>query len=316
MRSSEILPPDPLSQILALLEVRGFLSRRLEASGSWALRFPDYRYMKFGGIIEGTRWLWIEGVGKPVELQAGDFYLLSHGGPYCFASTLDAEPTDGGAFMREHMQADGVIRFAGGEARTVGVGGRFDLDPETSDLLLPLLPPLIHIRNDLPEARALKSVLELLTFETEMARPGSAAISSGLCSLVLVNILRAHLATAERPPGWLGGLKDRRVGGALAAMHGDIARRWSVGELAGETGMSRTAFAERFKELVGMAPFEYMTNWRMMVARNMLKHQTCPLASIAEAIGYQSETAFSLAFKRRFGCSPGRYRQAPAPDHT
>jgi AraC-like DNA-binding protein len=294
--------------VLSLLEVQSFLSRRLEASGSWSLRFPQYRHMKFGGIIEGSRWLWIEGITDPLKLDAGDFYLLSHGGPYYFASDVKAKPVDGVAFMEEHLQPDGVIRFSRGEGRTVGTGGRFTFNDETSELLLSSLPPLIHIRGGLPQAHALRSALDLITFETEAMRPGGAAIAASLCSIVLVNILRAYLASDGRPRGWLEALSNQHIGAALRLMHGNIAQRWKVSDLAGEVGMSRASFAERFKQLVGMAPLEYLTRWRMMIARDALRHKDSNLATIAETIGYESDTAFSLAFKRRFGSSPGRYR--------
>jgi AraC-like DNA-binding protein len=308
IRSSETPSPDPLSDVLSRLEVQSFLSRRLEASGSWALRFPDYRHMKFGGIIEGSRWIWIEGVTEPLRLDAGDFYLLSHGGSYCFASDVNAKPVEGLAFMEEHLESDGVVRFRGGVGRTVGIGGRFTFNDETSGLLLTSLPPLIHIRGSLTHARALRSALDLITFETEVMRPGNAAIGAGLCSIVLVNILRAYLAGDERPRGWLGALSDQHIGGALRLMHGNVAQRWKVSDLASEVGMSRTSFAERFKGLVGMAPLEYLTHWRMTIARDALRREDANLITIAEAIGYESDTAFSLAFKRRFGSSPGRYR--------
>lgn len=306
--SSEKPLSDPLSEVLSLLEVQGFLSRRLEASGSWALRFPAYKHMKFGGVIEGSRWVWIEGVTEPLRVEAGDFYLLSNGGPYCFASDASAKPIDGLAFMEEHLEADGVVRFHAGEGRAVGTGGRFTFNDETSGLLLSSLPPLIHIRGGMPEARALRSALDLITFETEAARPGAGAIAASLCSIVLVNILRAYQSRDGRPEGWLGALGDDHIGAALSLMHRDVARRWTVSELASAVGMSRTSFAERFKRLVGMAPLEYLTQWRMMIARNALKREDSNLAKIAENIGYESDTAFSLAFKRMYGCSPGRYR--------
>ncbi|QDL93706.1 AraC family transcriptional regulator [Paroceanicella profunda] len=309
IQSSELRACDPLSDMLALLDVRSFLSRRIEASGPWALRFPAYRHMKFGGVIEGTRWLWTESGAGMLELEAGDFYLLTDGGPYCFASDRDAVPMDGLGVMDRHLQADGVVRFGSGAPRSVGVGGRFVLDDETSGLLLSMLPPLLHIRGSDPQAGALRAALALITHETETRRPGTAAIGSGICAIILVNILRLHLAGGERPSGWLGALNDRRVGAAIRAMHCDLARRWRVAELAAAVGMSRTAFADRFRRLVGLAPLEYLIHWRMMKAREALKRERAPLADIAAAIGYESETAFSLAFKRKFGESPGRYRK-------
>jgi AraC-like DNA-binding protein len=308
IRSSETLPPDPLSDVLSLLEVQSFLSRRLELSGSWALRFPEYRHMKFGGVIEGYRWVWIEGVTEPLRLEAGDFYLLSHGGAHYFASDVKAKPVDAIAFMDEHVEADGVVRFGDGKGRTVGMGGRFTFNDETSGLLLASLPPLIHIRGGLSQAHALRSALDLIAFETEAMRPGGAAIGASLCSIVLVNILRAYLGHDGRPRGWLGALSDQHIGAALRLMHGNVAQRWKVSDLASEVGMSRTLFAERFKSLVGMASLEYLTRLRLMIARDALRCKDSNLATIAEAIGYESDTAFSLAFKRMFGSSPGRYR--------
>jgi AraC-like DNA-binding protein len=210
--------------------------------------------------------------------------------------------------MEEHLEPDGVVRFNGGDDRSVGTGGRFTFNDETSELLLTSLPALIHIRGGLPHARALRSALDLISFETEAARPGGAALGAGLCSIVLVNILRAYLAADERPRGWLGALSDQHIGAALRLMHGNVAQRWRVSGLASEVGMSRTSFAERFKSLVGMPPLEYLTRWRMTIARDALRREDANLAAIAEAIGYESDTAFSLAFKRMFGSSPGRYR--------
>lgn len=290
IQSSEIGACDPLSDMLALLDVRSFLSRRIEVSGPWALRFPAYRHMKFGGVIEGKRWLWIEGGAEMLELEAGDFYLLTDSGPYCFASDRDAIPMDGLGIMDKHLQADGVVRFGSGEPRSVGVGGRFVLDDETSSLLLSMLPPIIHIRGSQPQAGALRAALALVTFETEKERMGAAAIGGSLCAIILVNILRVYFTSGERPSGWLGALADRHVGAAIQAMHLDMARRWRVGDLAAAAGMSRSAFADRFKRLVGLAPLEYLIHWRMMVARDALKRNRAPLREIAEAIGYESET--------------------------
>jgi len=215
-----------------LLGVQCFLSRRLEAQGSWALRFPAYRHLKFGGIIEGTRWVWREGSSSALELHAGDFYLLTDGAPYCFASDLQATPVDGLAFMEEHLQSDGVVRFNAGEGPTVGTGGRFTFDDDVSNPLLRSLPPLIHIRGDAPAARPLRATLDLLTFETEAAHLGRAAISSSLCRIVLVNILRTHLASSTPEAGWLGALADPQIRTALMLMHGYVGRPWKVADLA------------------------------------------------------------------------------------
>ncbi len=299
---------DPLSDVFSLLKVESVLSVRLEGAGPWALRFPAYRHVKFGGVIEGARWLWIEGSHERVKLDAGDFYLLTDGRPYCLASDLSAPVRDGIRIMADHLCEDGIVRFGTGAPTTVGAGGRFVFDEEMSGWLLGLLPALIVIRRDSPQARALQPALELMRLETEAIRPGAAAIAASLASIVLVNILRAHLATDAPPVGWLGALADPKIGEALRQMHAAVTRHWKVADLAAAVAMSRTSFSEHFRTRVGLPPLEYLTRWRMTLARHALKTDSDTLATIAAKIGYESETAFGLAFKRMFGESPGRYR--------
>lgn len=299
---------DPLSDILAVLKLESFLSRRVEGFGPWALRFPAYRHMKFGGVLEGRRWLWLQGADEPTVLEEGDFYLITGGSPYCFASDPDARPQDGMKVMAKGLDADGIVRFGKGDIRTVGIGGRFVLDEEASSMLLSSLPPLIHLSGASPHSQPLRAVLEVLRYETATARPGHGAVGANLCSIALVNILRSYIAGEQRPEGWLGALNDPKIGRTMRLLHGDVSRRWTIQELASHVGMSRTSFAERFRKSVGMAPLEYLTQWRMTVARKTLRHDDANLAVIAEKIGYDSETSFSAAFKRMFGQSPGRYR--------
>lgn len=299
---------DPLSDVFSLLNVRAVLSARLEAAGPWAMWFPPYQHIKFGGVIEGPRWVWIDGVTEPLQLEEGDFYLLTDGQPYCFASDLGAELLDGHTVFAKHQCDDGVVRYGRGSPRTVGTGGRFVFESDQHNLLLDLLPPIVHIKGNSPVAHPLRAALDLISFETAARRPGTSAMAGSLANIVLINILRAYSSSEARPDGWLGALSDPKIGRALEAIHSDIARRWRVEDLASYVGMSRTTFAERFRERVGTPPLEYVTNWRMAVARNALASEQCPLATIASRIGYESETAFGLAFKKRFGESPGKYR--------
>ncbi|RQV59924.1 AraC family transcriptional regulator [Burkholderia cenocepacia] len=301
---------DPLSDVLALLKVQSVATARLEGAGAWALRFPAYEHMKFGMVIEGDRWLWTDRTESRIRLAPGDFFLLTDGVPYCFASAPDAPLRDSAEVLPASADEDGVMRFGEGTPRTVGVGGRFVFDDDASRPLLDSLPPLIHIRSGMPGIRALSLAWELIALETERQQPGAAAIASGLANIVLVGMLRAHLRSGQPPAGWLGALADERIGQALRLMHGQIARRWKVDDLAAAVAMSRTSFAERFRVKVGMPPLEYLTHWRMMLARRALRTGTEPLSSIARRIGYESDTAFGLAFTKRHGVSPGRYRTA------
>jgi AraC-like DNA-binding protein len=298
---------DPLSDVFALLRVKSILSARLEARGSWAMRFPTYKHIKFGGVLEGSFWLQVEGASEPVKLEHGDFYLLTNGLPYRLASDPKLEPMDGMEVFAAHRCPDGIVRYGDSGNRVIGAGGRFTFDDDASDLMLRLLPPLVHIRRDSRNAGPLSAVLDLIEFETESLRPGTSAMAGSLANIVLIQILRTHMASQEPPVGWLGALVDPKIGDALRMMHGDIARRWKIEDVASAVGMSRTTFTERFKALVGLPPLDYLIQWRMSIARSALKEGDKSLSAIAASVGYASDSSFSSAVKRTQGRSPGRY---------
>jgi AraC-like DNA-binding protein len=298
---------DPLSDVFSLLRVESVLSARIEVRGPWSLRFSPYRHIKFGGVLEGSFWLWTEDEAAPVKLEAGDFYLLTRGQPYCTGSDPALDPIDGREVLSSCRRPDGIVRYGEEGEKVSAAGGRFTFDDNTSDLLLTLLPPLVHVPADSESAAPLRAVLELLRLETEATRPGASVAAVSLANMVLVQILRVHLASGVHAPGWLGALADPKIGAALGLMHADIARRWKIEELASAVAMSRTTFTERFKALVGLPPLNYLIRWRMAVAGGALRTGKS-LSEIAESVGYGSDTAFNSAFKRTTGRSPGRSR--------
>ena len=301
---------DPLSDVFSLLRVESVLTARIEVLGPWSLRFSAYRHIKFGGVLEGSFWLWTEDGAPPVKLEAGDFYLLTRGQPYCTGSDPALDPVDGREVLAACRCPDGIVRYGEGDEKISAAGGRFTFDDDTSDLLLKLLPPLVHVPATSESAAPLRAVLELLRLETEAARPGASVAAASLANMVLVQILRVLLGSGIHTPGWLGALADPKIGAALGLMHGDIARRWKVEELASAVAMSRTTFTERFKALVGLPPLSYLIGWRMAVAGVALRTGDKSLSAIAESVGYGSDTAFSAVFKRTTGRSPGRYRSS------
>lgn len=298
---------DPLSDVLSLLRVRSVLSARFEGYGPWAMRFPAYRHIKFGAVLEGSFWLWCEGSLVPTKFERGDFYLLTDGSPYCTASDLKTALEDGRRIFDAYKGKDEVVRYGEGVGKVVVSGGRFTFDNDTSDLLIKQLPPLVHIPAGAPCATPLRAILDLLADETETIRPGYAISATSIANLVLVHILRAHLAAMPLTTGWFSAVKDKQIGTALSLMHGDIAKRWTVNDLATASGMSRTIFTQRFKKCVGFSPLDYLLRWRMTVAGSELKNGVS-LSKVAESVGYGSDTAFNSAFKRMTGQSPGRYR--------
>jgi AraC-like DNA-binding protein len=149
---------------------------------------------------------------------------------------------------------------------------------------------------------------ELLVAEVESTALGGHMVLDHLAQIMFVHMLRAHAEQVARPTGWLGALSDDGVGAALRAMHADVAHRWTLKELAGISCMSRSAFAASFKNRVGVAPLEYLIQWRMSLARDALRRDSRSITELTYATGYESESAFSTAFRRVVGCSPKQFR--------
>lgn len=302
---------DPLSDIFALLRVQGVLSARVELRGDWSLRFPAFQHVKFAGVLEGAFWLSVDDGTPPLKVEAGDFYLMTRGRPYIIGSDPALPAIDGRAFLAQHSGADGIVRAGQGDGLASAAGGRFTFEGDSAELLLKLLPPLVHVPAASHSAEPLRAVLALLRLETAAARPGTSIVSASLANMVLMQILRVHLASGGHAPGWLGALADPKIGMALGLMHADVARRWKVEELASAAAMSRTVFMERFKRLVGVPPMDYLIDWRMALAKAALQAGKS-LSAVAEDVGYGSDAAFNAAFKRKTGQSPGRFRSTRA----
>lgn len=178
---------------------------------------------------------------------------------------------------------------------------------DDAKVLLALLPPIVHIHKE-PDKAVLRWCVERMRQELRDPQPGEFIVGQQLAMLILVAALRLHLAEGARNGvGWLYALGDRQMSAAINAMHADPARRWTLQSLAERAGMSRTTFAVRFRETVGEAPMEYLTRWRMMLAVDRLVNSDDPVSEIALSLGYESESAFSTAFKRVIGSSPRRY---------
>jgi transcriptional regulator GlxA family with amidase domain len=176
------------------------------------------------------------------------------------------------------------------------------------------MPPLITARMDEDRSQILQSTLQLLALETAQPRRGAGVVISRLADILFVQAIRAYAQSPESEVGWLGALNDRRLAPVFRALHSEVARAWTVDALAEAAGMSRSAFAARFKAQVGEAPLEYLTRWRMYRAGVQLRRGRLSIAEIAAEVGYESEAAFSKAFKRLNGVAPGEYRKTHAEE--
>lgn len=305
---------DPFSDILSLTKAESLVTGGFSAGGSWALQFPVPKTIKFFAVVRGACWVHIDGEAAWDRFETGDVGLLSARRSFVLASHPSVAPVD----------AMAVFSGAGRSTVSIGkgsdfthLGGHVLLDPASGSLLADVLPPWIHIRAASPQAAIFRWLLDQLVEERAGARPGAKLASAQLAQLLFIQILRAHLATSEiASAGWLRALGDPRIAPALRLMHGDPGRDWHLEELAKASAMSRTTFAFHFKTIAGVAPLTYLTEWRMRLAGRTLREEATPVAEVARALGYTSESAFSNAFKRVTGTSPRAYRAGAEPRPT
>lgn len=303
-------PADPISEVIGLLRPRA-IGGCVHAAGPWALRFEPFPHVRFGTVVRGECWLQVEGL-KPVLLRQGDFFLLGNPPHYVLGSALGVRPRSAKALLA--TSPDGGLRIRPDRAEEAFVcGGHFVFDDRNAPLLLDFLPTLVHVRSTDPRGKTFAHVSDLLVHEIESSAVGGALVIDRLAQVLLVHMLRAHAAEPAHPVGWLAALHDDRIGAALRAMHGDVAHPWTLDELSRIARMSRSAFSASFKSRVGMAPLEYLIAWRMAVARDALARRTKSISELAFATGYESESAFSTAFRRVVGASPKQFRDRAAP---
>jgi AraC-like DNA-binding protein len=296
---------DPLSDVLSLLKPRSYMAGGFDAGGDWSLQFQKHEGIKCYAVVSGQCWLAVQGVAEPVLLKAGECFLLPRGLPFRLASDLALSPQDALELLRRRREAGVGVINGGGDCMLVG--GHFVFNGRHTSILLEALPPISHVHKE-SDRESLRWSLEKLVQELKERRPGCVLIAQHMAHMMLVQALRLVLAEEEsNGVGWLYALADPQIGGAIGALHSDPAQRWTLETLAQHVGMSRSTLALKFKQTVGASPMEYLTRWRMLLASDRLVHSSQPVSVIAQALGYESDSAFSTAFKRVMGCSPRQY---------
>lgn len=296
---------DPLSDVLSLLKPRTFMAGGFDVGKPFSVRFERHEGIKCYAIVSGECWLAVEGVPEPIHLQTGDCFLLPRGAPFFLGTDLSIPPVDAHTLLSQ--PANGRIRVFNGGGSCLSVGAYFSFEAHHAEILLDVLPPVVHLRKESDKA-VLRSSLERMRQDLSHPQPGSSLLIQHIAHALLVQALRLYLVEgATHTPGWLFALADPQMSAAIHAIHEQPAHLWTVEALAHRAGMSRSIFAARFKETVGKPPMEYLSQWRMLLAADRLTHTADAIAAIALALGYESESAFSTAFKRIMGCSPRQY---------
>ena len=306
---------DVLTTVMDAVRLRSRVFCRSELKAPWGLALKRSDYAHFHVIERGGAWLRIEGQ-EPVALAGGDLVVVPHGTGHTLTDSpaTKARPLAEMAGRRAGEAGCVVMRGGGEGAETQLVCGSFRFERREAHPLLELLPPLVHLRPaQTPAAEWLEATLRFLAWETREAKPGTETIVSRLTDVIFVQVLRAWIESLpEGRGGWMGALRDRQIGAALAHVHRSPERDWTNASLAEAVGMSRSRFAARFTALVGEPPLTYLSRWRLETAAGLLQDGALGLAEIAARVGYESEAAFSKAFRRRFGAPPGAYRRRAA----
>jgi AraC-like DNA-binding protein len=297
---------DPLSDVLSLLKLRSYMCGGFDLGGELSMQFPRHEGIKCYALVSGQCWLSVDGVPEAAHLTAGDCFLLPRGRPFRLASDLSLPPVDALTIFATARKGGFTSHNGGGDCFMVG--GHFALTGNHAGMLLGVLPPIVHLRKESDKA-ALRWSLERMMQELREPQPGSFLVAQHLAHMMLVQALRLHLAEGlSGGVGWIFALADKQMSAAIHAIHEDPANGWTIQKLAERAGMSRSTFALKFKEAVGAAPMEYLTRWRMLLAEDKLTNSSDPVSAIALSLGYESESAFSTAFKRVMGCSPRHCR--------
>ncbi len=320
---------DPIADIFRTMHVTAFGQHRLEATAPWGVIQENQTEEKvtssgkktsptdlahFAMLSRGNCWLSVEGIPKPIPLTGGDCFLLARGTSITLRDSPRTHPR--WSFREIGVMANSnVVHYGGGGAPTTIVCGSFRFNRASLKPITQLLPSFILIQADQPHTLALHSTMQALASEMAEQAPGSEVVATRLAEVLFIQALRAHIASGlESNTGWLRAIFDPQMGTALTAIHDRVNTPWTVESLAASAGMSRSAFAARFKQLLGQTPLEYVTEWRMQKAMQLLQQDDQKLIDIARSVGYESDAAFSKAFKRVVGANPGEYRKSGFED--
>ncbi|QRM57979.1 AraC family transcriptional regulator (plasmid) [Sinorhizobium sp. BG8] len=323
---------DLLSDVLGTVKLTGALFFMVDASFPWGIEVPHsaafspiilpraQHIVSYHIILKGSGWACIPNLTS-TRFEAGDILVLPYGDPYSMLSEPDQTPEfdieTTLEFFREMARGNlpfSVREGGGGSPQSKFVCGFLGCDMQPFNPLLSTLPRLLRIKRS-PDGRAglLSRLIDLTISEADKPRLGGSAIRLRLSELIFVEVMRQYLENLPaHETGWLSGLRDPAIGKVLTVLHEQPAYPWTLNELASRARMSRAALAKRFTHLVGHAPMQYLTLWRMQMAARLLADGPMKVAAVGRAIGYESEAAFSRAFKKTVGVSPAAWRGVAA----
>ncbi len=305
-------PIDPLGEALHFLRMSGVFYCRSEFTAPWALALPVFENcVMFHIVTAGQCLLHVEGA-ETQTLRPGELALVPHGEGHVLSSDAGVQAVKLFDLEREAVSDRyELLQHGGGGAPTTVICGVVRFDHPAAHQLIRLLPRQINVDAwSSSEMEWIQSTLRLMAAEAREPRAGGETVITRLADILVIQAIRAWLASDPvSQTGWLGALRDRQIGRAIALIHRNPGADWTLASLASRVGMSRSAFADRFTQLVGESAMHYVVQWRMHTASMWIRENDMPLSDVAGRLGYESEAAFSRAFKRVVGVSPGAVRR-------
>jgi AraC family transcriptional regulator, alkane utilization regulator len=305
---------DLLSDVLSSVHLKGTIYCQSELTAPWGLKFDGMQgHAGFFMVIRGGCYLEMDGVPGAITLAPGDLVMSPRCKGYSLRDSLNSAITPLMEVVADLPATNKILKFGGGGTLTTLVMGCFQFESGTKNPLICSLPEMLYIKaENLHSEPWLEMTLKFLASETATDKHGSTIAVSRLTDLLFIQAIRAFIGQVKDCPqssGWLKAIADPQIGKALALIHEKSAAPWTVASLADAVGMSRSSFASKFNALTKTTPLEYVTSWRMQKAEELLALGEDNLSAIASTVGYQSESAFSKAFKRETGEAPGTFRR-------
>jgi AraC-like DNA-binding protein len=301
---------DALSEILEITKHRSIVYDKIAFSAPWGIELPDDDNSQFWRLIKGNCWVTVP--GEPtIEMKEGDMILVPNGSAHWIADNLASKRVTQSEFLK--ARNNGNHLFSGTGNQTIMIGGHFSFENRPRHPFIRDLPKVIHINNLNSDINIwLKMTCDLIFNELNQEQPGSRTMINRLADAVFIHIIRAYLKQSPDSDGFLLALKDERISSVLKMMQYAPEKNWTIDQLSKHAGMSRSSFCSTFKKLVGETPLEYLTNWRMMKAKEILMQGNEKISEVALRVGYQSEAAFSRIFKSKVNLSPSAFKLEPS----
>ncbi|MBB4504750.1 AraC family transcriptional regulator [Rhizobium leguminosarum] len=298
---------NPFDEILHQMQVETSLYARLHLRAPWGIRFHTGEHARLVVTSGSDCWLRWEGITDPVRLESGTCMIVQ---PYV---TFDLSDVPNQSVIACETlvtsETDGAIAYGGSGLKTEIASARFSFDAVAAEPLFRSIPALVHFPLNETHAALIKATLDLIGMETNAGEHGTGFVVDRLVNTLFVQALRALCSNdTGKTSCWLAGLRDRRLARTIHAVHSDLARRWTVEDMAQEAGLSRSSFAALFKSVVGEAPLDYLTGWRVYRVKMLLTATDESLLRIANMVGYDNDLSLSRVFKRRTGLAPGKWR--------